>query len=288
MIRRLRTGKVTILLVPENRGASLSFKVSSLVLRLLVVAAVVLAFFFVVMLISWGTLYRKASIYDRLAEENAELLQEHNRVIELQKRVEQLTQLSDQIREALGATDQPSESDLRRPSAQLLNQANQPPASSFQAEPLDASSAQFPDRTSVYRFGGEEILKDQDVPSIWPVQGYVSRSFEPDEVIPAHSHNGIDLAAAEGTVIKATAGGVVVWSGWSPLYGNTIVLAHASGYFSMYGHCQVILAAIRSRVERGAPMALLGNTGQSSAPHLHFEIWHGNTPLDPADLLMPL
>ena len=129
---------------------------------------------------------------------------------------------------------------------------------------------------------------DQDVPSLWPVQGYMSRGFEPDVVVPARSHHGVDLAAAEGTVIKATAGGVVVWSGWSPLYGNLVVLAHAGGYFSVYGHCQTILVDIRARIERGAPIALLGNTGQSSAPHLHFEIWHGNTPLDPVSLLMPL
>jgi len=131
-------------------------------------------------------------------------------------------------------------------------------------------------------------LQDRDIPSLWPVQGYVSRGFELDPVVPSNSHYGVDFAAAEGTVIKATAGGVVIWTGWSALYGNILVLAHADGYFSVYGHCQMILVSLHNRVERGLPIALLGNSGQSSAPHLHFEIWHGNTALDPANLLMPM
>jgi murein DD-endopeptidase MepM/ murein hydrolase activator NlpD len=287
-MKLFNTGKVSILLVPENKGASFSFKVSSLILRIGLVVGIALIFFFVVMLISWGTLYRKASIYDRLAEENAELLQEHNRVIELQKRVEQLQQLGDQIRQALGAQMPGSGTNLRRPGPELLSQANQQPLPNSSVDDLQPPLAFNLERVPAYQYGDLEILKDQEVPSLWPVQGYTSRGFEPDPVVPAHSHNGIDLAAAEGTVIKATAGGIVVWSGWSALYGNMVVLAHAGGYFSVYGHCQVILTAIRDRVERGIPIALLGNTGQSSAPHLHFEIWHGNVPLDPANLLMPL
>lgn len=283
-----KSGKVSILVVPENKGASLSFKVSTLVLRLILVLVVALAFFFVVMLISWGTLYRKASIYDRLAEENAELIKEHNRVVELQKRVEQLQQLGDQIRQALGAQPPISGADLRRPSPELLNQANQPLTSGSPRGLTDAQSASPAERLPTYPLSDQGILKDQDIPSLWPVQGYVSRSFELDPVAPTRSHNGVDLVAAEGTVIKATASGVVVWSGWSSVYGNLVVLAHAGGYFSAYGHCQVVLVSVRDLVERGAPIALLGNTGQSSAPHLHFEIWHGNTALDPADLLMPL
>lgn len=282
-----KSGKISILFVPENKGASFSFKLPTLALRLGLFVGMALVFFAVVMLFSWGNLYRKARNYDRLVDENAELLQEHDRVIELQKRVEQLQQLGDQIRQALGAQTPPSSSELNRPGPDLLSQANHqtppPPADQPESPP-----AQISDRAPFYQFGDQEVLKDQDVPSLWPVQGYVSRSFEPDPVVPAHSHNGVDLAAAAGTPIKATAGGVVIWSGWSPLYGNVVVLAHAAGYFSMYGHCQQVLVNIRDRVERGEPIALLGNTGQSSAPHLHFEIWHGNTPLNPADLLMPL
>jgi len=68
-MKRFSSGKFSILLVPENKGASFSFKVSGWVLRIILIAGVALAFFFVVMLFSWGTLYRKASIYDKLAEE---------------------------------------------------------------------------------------------------------------------------------------------------------------------------------------------------------------------------
>ena len=129
------------------------------------------------------------------------------------------------------------------------------------------------------------IYQDADIPSRWPVEGFISRGFERNEVVPARSHTGVDIAGKEGEVIKATAGGIVIWCGWSVRYGNMVILAHPSGYFSVYGHNQLVLVEAWQRVERGVPIALLGNTGQSSAPHLHFEIWYGNQPLDPQELL---
>ncbi|RJP82706.1 MAG: M23 family metallopeptidase [Candidatus Zixiibacteriota bacterium] len=284
--QRLRSERVSILLVPEKGGRSYSLKLPLMVLQAGIVAVIVGAVFLVLMTLSWATLQHKASTFDRLVQENEGLLAERDRVLALQERVEQLQVLEARIRKVLGA-DLPTDSATRPAAAEVFAAAEGAPESRL-GELSAESAPAVPSHYAVTPFNEPGILKELDVPSLWPVRGYISRNLEIDPVLPQRSHFGLDLAAAEGTVVKATAGGVVVWTGWSTLYGNVVILAHASGYFSMYGHNQVNLVRIRERIERGAPIALLGNTGQSSAPHLHFEIWHGNQPLDPTNLLMPM
>ncbi len=284
MLSRLRKSKISILIVPEKEGAVFSFKISLLILRAAIAAAVVGVILFVIMFISWANLARKAAVTDEIARENEEFAREQERVAQLQSRVEKLAKLEEQIRKALGA-------DIS------LDGMNQPtggqPArwdtvgSESSGEFAALKPGEFQPREVPYQFSDLSILNTGDIPSIWPLKGFITRRFEVDPVVPSHSHTGVDIAAGMGTAIKATAGGVVVWTGWSPLYGNVVLLAHASGYFSFYGHNQINLVKPRDRVERGAPIALLGNTGKSSAPHLHFEIWHESQPLDPAELLMP-
>jgi len=284
---KLKGGKVSVLVVPEKEGSVFSFKLSLLAFRIALILAALAIIFASIMAFSWFGLLRKATIYDRLAEENATLLQEHNRILQLQNRVEHLQQLEGQIRRVLGA-DLASDTARRFAPPAYASQLHQPSAMEEREETLPAQRTAEPSvRDAIYSLRNPELLREPEIPSLWPVQGFVSRGFESDDVVPGRAHTGVDIAAKEGTVIKATAGGVVVWSGSSALYGNVVVLAHSSGYFSMYGHNQAILVKSRQRVERGDPIALLGNTGQSSAPHLHFEIWRENEALDPANLLMP-
>jgi murein DD-endopeptidase MepM/ murein hydrolase activator NlpD len=61
---------------------------------------------------------------------------------------------------------------------------------------------------------------------------------------------------------------------------------HRSGYISVYGHNEVLLVSLRQQVEQGEPIALLGSSGRSSAPHLHFEVWRAGEPIDPLSLLV--
>ena len=85
----------------------------------------------------------------------------------------------------------------------------------------------------------------------------------------------------EGTPVTASAGGLVVFSGWSYDLGNHIILYHGDGYFTQYGHLQELIVEARESVLLGEAIAHVGNTGISSGPHLHFEIWREGTVLDP-------
>ncbi len=94
-------------------------------------------------------------------------------------------------------------------------------------------------------------------------------------------HTGIDLSASVGTTVFAANSGAVVFAGWNSWgYGNTIVLAHGP-FLTLYGHLSSINVRCRDYVVVGQPIGAVGNTGNSSGPHLHFEIRNGNAPTDP-------
>lgn len=98
-------------------------------------------------------------------------------------------------------------------------------------------------------------------------------------------HTGIDIAASWGSAIYATCSGVVIYSGWYGGYGNAVIIDHGGGYSSLYGHCSSIHVRQGQKVSTGEKIASVGSTGQSTGPHLHFEIRQNGTPVNPRSKL---
>lgn len=94
-------------------------------------------------------------------------------------------------------------------------------------------------------------------------------------------HNGIDLACPKGTPIYATAAGTVVTAGWSDIYGNYVIIKHASGYKSLYGHMSSISVRSGQYVDQGTVVGKVGSTGQSTGPHLHFTMYKNDKVINP-------
>jgi len=119
-------------------------------------------------------------------------------------------------------------------------------------------------------------------PAILPTEGYLTRGFE-----PAHNHFGLDIAGKTGNLIVASADGNIVFSGWTYDDGYIVIVSHPCGFMSFYKHNQSLLKSSGSFVQRGEPIATLGNSGTtSSGPHLHFEIWKDGIPVDPSIYLI--
>lgn len=114
---------------------------------------------------------------------------------------------------------------------------------------------------------------------VWPTQGRITQSFR-------WYHKGEDIANAIGTPILAADAGKVVTAGWTNVgYGNHIIIDHENGYMTLYGHLSQISVVAGQRVARGALIGLMGSTGRSTGPHLHFEIRTSGGNVDPLGYL---
>ena len=94
-------------------------------------------------------------------------------------------------------------------------------------------------------------------------------------------HSGIDIGAYYGSSILAADSGIVIEAGWIGGYGNTVMIDHGGGYSTLYGHCSQLYVRIGQMVNQGEPIAAVGSTGNSTGPHLHFEVRINGDPVDP-------
>ena len=116
----------------------------------------------------------------------------------------------------------------------------------------------------------------------WPVLGSVSSRFGPRW---GHTHSGIDIAAAYETTIRAAAAGKVIFVGWYGQYGRCVILDHGGGLTTLYGHASSILVHTGDHVQRGDAIAEVGSSGNSTGPHLHFEVRVAGEPRNPLNYL---
>ena len=120
---------------------------------------------------------------------------------------------------------------------------------------------------------------------IWPIAGTVNSGFG---ARGSGFHDGIDIAAPEGTPVRAVEKGVVIYSDQLRGYGNIVIIRHDGGIVSVYAHNQVNLARAGQDVEQGDIVAKVGSTGRVTGPHLHFEIRKHNVAQDPVRYLPQL
>jgi len=122
------------------------------------------------------------------------------------------------------------------------------------------------------------------IPNIKPITGAISSAFG-DRIHPIYNvtlfHSGIDISASEGTRIQTTGDGIVAFSGYDKGYGQKITINHGYGYKTIYAHLSKSLVRQGQKVTRGDIIALSGNTGVSTGPHLHYEIQKDNIKVNP-------
>ncbi|MFO7829353.1 MAG: M23 family metallopeptidase [Bacteroidales bacterium] len=112
-----------------------------------------------------------------------------------------------------------------------------------------------------------------------PVKGLVTNSFNPNM-----NHFGTDIVAASNKVVVAALDGVITMANWTLETGYIIQIQHENNIISIYKHNSELLKKVGNHVTAGEAIAIIGNSGElTSGPHLHFEIWHNGTPLDPED-----
>jgi len=109
----------------------------------------------------------------------------------------------------------------------------------------------------------------------WPVLGTVTQGYW-------WGHRALDLGAGTGSPVYAADGGFVSFAGWTDIgYGNLVVIDHANGYATYYAHLSAFRVYVGQSVQRGRLIGLVGSTGNSTGPHLHFEIRYNSSLLNP-------
>jgi murein DD-endopeptidase MepM/ murein hydrolase activator NlpD len=126
-------------------------------------------------------------------------------------------------------------------------------------------------------------------PTVWPVHGAVSSGYglRSDPFTGASSaHEGIDISTSRGEPVLATADGTVLVSGWAGEYGRAIEIVHNDRYVTLYGHLQETLVDEGQVVRRGDRVGLVGSSGRSTAPHLHYEVRVDGRPVNPLEYIL--
>lgn len=117
---------------------------------------------------------------------------------------------------------------------------------------------------------------------IWPCDGVVVSGFG---MRWGRMHEGIDIGCAYGTPNRAAAAGTIIYAGWLGGYGNLVVIDHGNGLATAYAHASSILVSVGQSVSQGQTVSLVGSTGNSSGPHLHFEVRINGVAVDPLPYL---
>lgn len=140
----------------------------------------------------------------------------------------------------------------------------------------------------------QEFLKGQKdrymaTPKGWPVEGRITSGFGSREN-PRYGgpefHSGLDISVPPGTPVRATAEGVVSFNGWSAGNGNLVVIEHGSGFSTFYAHNTSTCVLVGKKVKRGDIVAYSGSTGNSTGPHLHYEVWKDGKAVNPVNFIM--
>ncbi len=251
----------SILWVPPDHREPTSLTMSVQGWRFFRIGIVILAGLIVIMFVTWGVFLHRALSYDRLMHENETLKVSVEKLDLLKNKVEEMEILDSQIRRALG-----SRPGLTQEDRALLRER-------FRNRQWDNGPS------------GEESADLASVPTLLPVVGMITRKFSDDPLAGGQGHRGVDFAATSGTPIVASASGRVLFAGWTQQYGYTIAIGHANSYTTFYGHAQALLFSSGDDVKQGEPIGMVGSTGVSTAPHLHFEIWKDGKAVDPLKVL---
>jgi murein DD-endopeptidase MepM/ murein hydrolase activator NlpD len=242
--------RISFIIVPHGDLETRTYEISYGALKGLLVAGFLLLVLFVVMASTWWFVATQAARVSGLEREVEQLEGERARVASLARDLAAAEQQYARVRHLLGVDGGTTGDEVVLPPLRAVEPGADPE----------------PDQSSR--------------PSAWPLTraGFITQMRGGEG---AAYHSGLDIAVSADSYIRAAGAGVVRDAGRDDIYGYYILLDHGDGLETMYGHASRLFVREGDRVERNEVIALSGSTGQSTAPHLHFEIRKDGQPVDP-------
>jgi murein DD-endopeptidase MepM/ murein hydrolase activator NlpD len=239
---------ISIIIAPSNGARTFQHTISTRVLWVAGVLAGLLSLAVIIGGVRYAGLARDAARARALEKETQVLRDQLSRLDEIEQEVAGLAEANARLRDLVGLD------------------AAQP-----QDHPPQVASGASGTSPGAWRF---------TMPTYTPHHGPISRGFAPSGV-GSQQHPGVDVPGPVGAPILAAGGGIVTRADYDDALGNVVVIDHHNGVESLYGHNAELMVAVGDSVTQGHLIAKLGNTGHSSAPHLHFEIREDGSPVDP-------
>ena len=243
----MKPSRYTFLIVPDNDGDSRRFSISR---NGTLFIGIFLGIIVVAIVFSYTFLIPMASDYKRMDFRYNEVIGERIEVLELYRDLERMKQMEIVVQKALGM-------DLG------------------ESDSTDSGLSKMMDDYPI------KLTYLDNVPSLLPAAGVLTQDMIVSNEEDIREHYGVDIAVPQGEPVMASASGQVIFSGWTTELGNLVIIYHGNEFFTYYGHNELILVKPYEKVKRGDVISTSGNSGISSGPHLHFEIWKDGEPVDP-------
>ncbi len=245
---------VTIMLIPDGTDARRGLRMRTWVLKLIVAALGALLIGIAMFFSCYSEVLTRAAMAGKLKEENEQLRRYQFKVQLLEENLIEARTMVNRLTELAG---------------------------------IDYEFAELPDDSTLFASLSDPpvaiLARDAGPDLTWPaglpIQGFISQDFEIES--EDHYHPGVDIACAEGTPVLATAAGTVVYADYDSTYGHLLVVQHNDTVMTLYGHNSEMLVEAGQKVMVGSRVAHSGNTGKSTAPHLHYEVRVNDEPIDP-------
>jgi murein DD-endopeptidase MepM/ murein hydrolase activator NlpD len=272
----------TIMFIPEGNAKTFSMHIHRNIVYSLVIFLVVFFVGFILLVVKAGEIAAKLQVVYLLSSENKQLREENRAVKSISEKMEGIEQMSRYLQRLAVAAGTDHQKGLLAFS-KTAGGGEGVYAKDNMDELLDnmRMSSGGEARVVTKRAEPSEISAAA-LPNIQPVvDGWITRRFSMVGSDTSTAHTGMDFAATLGALIRSTAPGVVEDVSNDTYFGQTLTIKHGFGFSTKYGHCSQILVAKGDHVERGQTIALVGNTGRSSAPHLHYEVLKDGKNIDP-------
>ncbi len=291
--RGRQNSKYTLILIPQSTGKTRQIGIARSRMLTLGVCAIIAIMVFCGVCISYYVKRNQINQVDQIISENHEkqdtIDQLNQEMGDIQKQQEDIAKKQEEIKRLMGIKAESSTYNKQNSEGQggedLVIDTDDPDvlwiAQSIKSElarqdqELDELMARVTNNTEYFR----------GVPNLMPTKGTITSEYgwrkSPFGGKKLSFHNGVDIANASGTAILAAGDGKVIFAGWKAAYGRTIMIDHGTGFTSFYGHCSEFLVKEGQEVNKGQLIAKMGNSGNSTGPHLHYTVLKWGVYQDP-------
>ena len=287
----------TIIIVPDAQANYKKFSISRTKVKIIIVS-ILIFFISFILLFSSNIYFIKSTVQlKKLVPESKKLKDENASykrvIIDISNKIEDFNHIAKKLKLMAGIT-QPADAFMENPGVGGLSSADTlTPSlnnSSKDANFLYKSSEQI-NKTFLLleQSFQKQYLLLASTPSITPVRGFISSGYGMRRNPFTHMidfHTGVDITAPLGKPIVATANGTVIFAGSKPVIGSLVIIDHEYGIKTKFGHLSKILVQNGQKVKRWDIIGLVGTTGKSTGPHLHYEISRNDDTVNPLDYMI--